>query len=255
MNKIQFFLIMIHVLITVKESERFPGKNRLLWGYTQAWVAQEMQGILEDVRVWVVGEVGPFLDLVPGRWRVLCFHEGDHGRLQALAEAEILKLCADEVDDGVEPVFVLCQLTQPLRRRGLLADMARCARAMGSAVSVTDVRRVAWREKPVPDKAVDRRPMCEVADASWVPCVDGACYAWLPGKSGESRQAGAPERGRMYNRAGWPVDVDERQDLPLGLELEWARLMVEGPGKMGEQWRTHEGRGRRASRIEGFFCI
>lgn len=230
---------MIHVLITVKESERFPGKNRLLWGYTQAWLAQEMQSIFEPVTVWVVGEVEPFLDLVPCRWHVMRMKEGDHGRLQEKAEGEILQQCPADAD-GMEPVFVLCQVSQPLRRRGLLAEMVRGARAMGSAVSVTYVRRIGWREKPVHDTAVDPRPMCEVADPCVVPCIDGACYSWLRGRCAESRAAGAPARGPMYNRTGWPDDVDNRQDMPLGLELEWARLMVEPPGEEGEQWRNNE---------------
>lgn len=225
---------MIHVLITVKESVRFPGKNRLLWGYTQAWLAQEMQGILEDVRVWVVGEVGPFRDLIPARWHMLSFHDGDHGRVQALAEAEILKLCADEEADGVEPVFVLCQLTNPLRRRGLLGDAVASARAAGAAVSYSLAPCLEWREAAVrlepasdDESRLAGRAFCEVAHGlpGCVAVLDGCIFAWTRGRCEDSRRFGGGAT-RVFNLQGALCDIDRRLDLPGGLELEWARLMV-----------------------------
>ena len=47
---------MIHVLITVKESKRFPGKNRLLAPFSILWLVNEIAYMEEDVKVYTVGE-------------------------------------------------------------------------------------------------------------------------------------------------------------------------------------------------------
>lgn len=206
---------MIHVLITAKESRRFPGKNGLLWEYTAAWVAAEAAGPAEPVRVWFAGEV-PEGVRVPRWWRVLELRGEDHHELQAAMERAVLEECGDEG----EPVFVLAQLTQPLRRRGLLGDVAYAARAWGAAASfcvgsVRDWRLVTgegWGE-PVDDVAR---------------YLDGALFAWRPGRLKDSWRPGVgfDRRGMVMNFRGDVCDVDAPGDLPLGLELAWARLML-----------------------------
>lgn len=46
---------MIHIQVTVKPSERFPGKNNLLWKYTYLWLLSEKSRIKEDISIYIVG--------------------------------------------------------------------------------------------------------------------------------------------------------------------------------------------------------
>lgn len=238
---------MIHVLITVKESERFPGKNRLLWGYTQAWLAQELQCINEPATVWVVGDESRFLDLVPERWRMLPLARPDHGELQQAAEDAIVSECGAE-DDWGPAVFVLCQLTNPLRRRELLWDCVRTARSSGTAVSYSLVPATRWREDAVHSvfdggapRELHGQLFCDVARTapSHVPCLDGCIFAWTRGHCEDSRRFSGDMR-RVFNRDGAICDIDISKDLPGGLELEWARLVLEAPGETVGQWQREQ---------------
>lgn len=206
---------MIHVLITSKESRRFPGKNGSLWEYTAAWLAAECMSSAEPVRVWFAGAV-PEGAKVPAGWRVLDVHAADHHELQQAMEDAVLAECGR---DGA-PVFVLAQLTQPLRRRGLLADVVYVCRAFGAAGTYCVGRLDEWRVVSCRGWGKPRDGVCRL--------MDGALFAWRPGRLEDSWRPGVPytRRGMVANYRGPVVDVDAPGDLPPALDAMWAKLML-----------------------------
>ena len=205
---------MIDVFVTAKESERFPGKNGLLWRFTEAWLAAEAGAAREGVRVWFAGDVPDGVRL-PRWWRALDLRAADHHALQQEMEREVLRRRSCEM-----PVFVLAQLTQPLRRRGLLEEVAAAARGFGAAATYCAGRLDGWRR-------VSADGWGEHADERGL-LMDGALFAWRPGRMNDSWRARVPwsRRGLVCNYAGPVVDVDERGDLPGWLDAAWAGLML-----------------------------
>jgi len=206
---------MIHILISVHPSRRLPGKNAALWPCTRAWLAQELLYLREPARVWAVGAPSELGEPLPPAWRAIPCATGSHlGDLQ-LAERAIAP-AADDV--CVQPL-----LTQPLRRRHLLADMAAAARERGSAVSCVRTRCEPWRVL-----AGNGAWGClAAADAAARPALlDGACYAWLPGRLADIFDPAAPH-ARVANFCGPLVDVDEAEDAPPWLPAAFAALLLE----------------------------
>lgn len=149
----------------LKDSKRFPGKNGLLWKYTWTWLERElretlMKGLRVTVRVLVAP--GKKIHGVP------CLEFDGQG--DRVPVDEVL----DVLDKPENTVFVLLQLTQPVRKRGLLfnavskvAAASSRGRFVESAVVWT---RDVWRWEPGA-KQIDAREDLEVI-------YDGALYAW-----------------------------------------------------------------------------
>lgn len=206
---------MLHVLLTVKPSRRFPGKNRLLWPYTYLWLLAEAAAMEEAVQLYVVGEAGEAPQPLPRGVRYLPIEQESHRRKVALAEEAI----APAADD----VLVLAQLTQPLRERGLLSRVAEMCRRSGQAtVTATAAETGAWRALGAEGAWTQtRRPATAL--------MDGALYAWQRGHAGDIFTATAPHAVVLRTRSTYVVDVDTPADLPPGLPAAWAELMTEEP--------------------------
>lgn len=205
---------MLHVLLTVKPSRRFPGKNRLLWPYTYLWLLAEAAAMEEAVQLYVVGEAGEVPQPLPRGVRYLPIEQESHRRKVALAEEAI----APAADD----VLVLAQLTQPLRERGLLSRVAEMCRRSGQAtVTATAADTHDWRVLTFEGEWSRR--------TDDVPCrlLDGALYAWQRGHAGDIFTAAAPHAVVLRTRSTYVVDVDTPADLPPGLPAAWAELMTE----------------------------
>ncbi len=201
---------MLHVLITVKPSTRYPGKNARLAGYTLAWLAWELLHEAEPVQVWTVGARAELPELLPPAWRHIECATGSHRGDIEHAEAVICPAAGD--------VLVLAQLTQPLRRRGLLHEVAACTREHGCTVTGCLGRQDDWR-------TLGEGGRWQPQKGQRVLLHDGALYGWLPGKVGAIFTPGA-EHGVVINYAGQPVDVDEAADMPLDLPGGFMRLLL-----------------------------
>lgn len=205
---------MIHVLITVKPSTRYPGKNARLAGYTVAWLAWEILHTEEAVQVYTVGARQELpRDLPPGWHHIGCSTGSHRGDIEH-AEAQIVTAPGD--------VMILAQLTQPLRRRGLLADVAEMARWHGCAVTACDFRRDEWRALSYSGAWNAHKGGREVLH-------DGALYGWQPGKVGMVFDA-TSDHGVVLNYAGAPVDIDTPGDEPLALSAHFAALLFQDYG-------------------------
>lgn len=210
---------MLHILLTVHPSTRLPGKNAALWPYTRAWLAQELLYLPEPARVWAVGTPSELGEPLPPAWRVIPCAAGSH--MGDLQQAE--RAIAPAADD----VCVLPQITQPLRRRHLLSDMAEAARECGSAVSCIRTRCEPWRM--LADSGAWGSHAA--ADAAARPALlDGACYAWLPGRVADIFDPAAPH-ARVINYDGPLVDVDEAADVPSWLASAFADLLLPAGGR------------------------
>lgn len=201
---------MIHVLITVKPSTRLPGKNARLAGYSVGWLAWELLHEVEPVQVWTVGSREELPGFLPPAWRHIECATGSHRGDIEHAEALIRPAAGD--------VLVLVQLTQPLRRRGLLHDVVARARERGCAVTGCLGRQEDWR-------TVERGGCWQGKKGQRVLLHDGALYGWQPGKAGAIFCAAA-EHGVVINYAGQPVDVDEAADMPGCLAGAWAEMLL-----------------------------
>lgn len=204
---------MIHVLLTVKPSLRYPGKNRKLWPFTYKWLLAEAGDTIEPVRLYVVGSADELPAPLPPAVRYLNILTGSHARDVEEAEAQIAPSATD--------VMVLAQLTQPLRERGLLHRAVDACRRSGRAtVTATPEETHAWREL---DGNGSWRPQVAV-DA---PLLDGALYAWPRGRSCDIFDPRAPHTVVERRRIRLIVDVDEAADVPPALAAAWAELMTE----------------------------
>lgn len=201
---------MIHALITVKPSTRFPGKNARLAGYSVGWLAWEILHEEESVQAWTVGCRAELPGFLPPGWRHIECATGSHRGDIEHAEAVIRPAAGD--------VLVLVQLTQPLRRRGLLHDVVARARERGSAVTGCLGRQEDWR-------TVQPGGRWQSQKGQRVLLHDGALYGWLPGKVEAIFSADAGH-GVVINYTGQPVDVDEPGDIPCSLAGAWAEMLL-----------------------------
>lgn len=200
---------MIHVLITVKPSTRCPGKNAELARYTVPWLANELLHTPEEVRVYTVGVRTELPDDLPQSWQHIECATGTHRGDVEYAEAQILPAAWD--------VLLLVQVTQPLRRRKLLADVAAMARRCGCAVTACKVRQGDWRTLTTRGSWADRK-------GPYALHHDGALYGWLPGKAALIFEPAA-EHGVVINYDGPVVDIDTAADVPPALTAAFAELL------------------------------
>lgn len=210
---------MLYVIIPVKRSSRFPGKNEVLAPYTRGWLAQELLYVPCSVAVYTVGrwEERPSCFPPPALWPH--FEADGRGGMQGDLELFTRAMMARDED----ALFVLCQLTQPLRERGLLTRAVELVRDEWQlpVVSGINSRTDGWR---VMDD--DGRHGAHAPDDARVIRLDGAVYAWR-GVEALLRIFDPNARKVVLERFAVPaVDVDWREDVPPALAAQWAELMV-----------------------------
>lgn len=203
---------MIHVLITVKESTRFPGKNRRLAPYTILWLLNEIAYLQESVQVYTVGERSQLPLRLPVGWQ----HISTNGKIHR----EDVEYAEQQIAPAAEDVMVLVQLTQPLREHSLLERAVRCIQAGHTAcVSAAEQPADAWRTvSPTgtwePKQKADRL------------IVDGQLYAWKPGHTAEIFNPQARHMVILSHHRWGLVDVDTPEDIPPALSSMAAELLL-----------------------------
>lgn len=205
---------MIHVLITVKPSVRFPGKNKRLFPYTAIWLHNEIANTEEAVRVYTVGERSELPEKLPTGWIHLDVLTGSHKG--DVVEAERL-IHPDRTAD----TLILLQVTQPLRRCGLLADMVKAAHGgeEKSAVSAALCEGSNWRFLTCNGKWDGFK-----THSSRSLRIDGACYAWRPGYAEAIFDANVPHA--TVQNLNMICDIDYEADIPLGINAIWAETVL-----------------------------
>lgn len=204
---------MIHVLITVKESERFPGKNRKLAPYTILWLLKEIAYHDEDVKVYTVGKRSELPFRLPSRWQHIQTATEGHLKDIELAEHQI----APQADD----IMVLAQLTQPLREHGLLERIVKAVRSKAkSAVTVSEITSHAWR-------TMQNGGMWHIKKAERHYILNGQLYAWKPGYAADIFNPQA-QHAMVLSEQGWGnVDVDFPGDMPPALSAMAGELLLQ----------------------------
>lgn len=204
---------MIHVLITVKESRRFPGKNRLLAPFSILWLVNEIAYIEEPVQVYTVGERTQLPLRLPVGWR--------HIRTAGEGHQSDIEFAEKKISPAVDDVLLLVQVTQPLREPGLIDKAVRAIRGGAeSCVSVTEQPDDTWRTVLGAghwgEKTMQRRHV-----------VDGQIYAWRPGHVSRIFSSGVNHTLISSAQCWGYVDIDSRGDLPPGLKAMAADLLLE----------------------------
>lgn len=208
---------MIHVFITVKESERFPGKNRFLAPYTITWLLNESAYIDDEVAVYTVGKRSELPLVLPKKWKHI--PTSCEGHLADLEYAESLIQPADG------DVCVLLQVTQPIREQYLLASAVDCIKAgnkccITASVHVEDT----WR-KIMQDGTWTCKNNSDYKESIFK--LNGQLYAWSPGNVGAIFDPSCPHRIIRTNSSWGIVDIDYKQELPPALSAMWAVTLLD----------------------------
>lgn len=203
---------MIHILITVKKSKRFPGKNRLLAPYTIAWILNETAYMEEQVQVYTVGERSELPLRLPVGWR--------HIRTACRNHKEDVETAESRIAPNAEDVMLLLQLTQPLREHGLLERAVHCIRAGHECcVSAAELPDNKWR-------LVDDNGSWSKKELGTQLLADGQLYAWRPGHSADIFNPQARHMVILSKHRWGLIDIDVADDMPPALDMMVAKLML-----------------------------
>lgn len=105
-------------------------------------------------------------------------------------------------------LYVLCQLTQPLRERGLLKRVIeQYKKNRKTIISATKVRDTRWR-------LVDKQGRWNTKTDDKVLLHDGVIYAWSDGHLGDIYDKDCPHDVIVSSDRIPLVDVDYQEDLP-----------------------------------------
>lgn len=204
---------MIHVLITVKESSRFPGKNRKLAPYTILWLLNEIAYMPEPVRVYTVGKRSELPLRSPEGWQHIATECRNHREDVEYAEQQINPHPGD--------VMVLVQVTQPLREHGILERSVRCIRTgHHCCVTATEYPEDAWRNvNPQGGTWEQKRNTTRLV-------ADGQLYAWAPGRAADVFNPQARHMLILTKHRWGTVDIDTQEDVPPALSAMAAELLL-----------------------------
>lgn len=208
---------MIHVFITVKKSERFPGKNRLLAPYTITWLLNESAYIDDEVAVYTVGKRSELPLVLPKKWKHIPTACEDH--LADLEYAESL------VHPAADDVCVLLQVTQPIREQYLLARAIDCIKAGNECCITASVHAEDTWRKIIQNGAWTCKHTNYYRDASFK--LNGQLYAWKPGNVSTIFDPSCPHKVLRTNSSWGIVDIDYKQELPPALASMWASVLLD----------------------------
>lgn len=208
---------MIHVFITVKESKRFPGKNRLLAPYTITWLLNEAAYIDDEVAVYTVGKRSELPLVLPKKWKHIPTACEDH-----LADLEYAESLIQPADGDV---CVLLQVTQPIREQYLLTRAIDCIEAGNECCITASVHaNDTWR-KIIQDGAWTCKHTNYYRDSIFK--LNGQLYAWKPGNVGVIFDPACPHKVLRTNSSWGLVDIDYKQELPPALDSIWASVLLD----------------------------
>ena len=192
-----------------KESVRLPNKNRILRRYTLQWLDHEIKSLGNEYEV----------EVIELRNSKVAVDTSDDHRLGYKITA---LFCPDEVsremrdliewsEDRTESsLIILLQLTQPMRRKGLLKDALRAIRDHDGYLVCSYVRQPfseAWR-------VISGNRWNETIrrdKEQYLDLYDGALYGWQ-GKNQRLLWDYEREKRLIYNYTGSLVDVDTIED-------------------------------------------
>lgn len=162
---------MVHVIITnAKQSERFPGKNEILLDYTLDYVAREAP---LSYNIWMVLREND--ENHQG-----CINFGSNHVLYAPRDEKyddhltLMRWITEYINDP-DGKYILLQLTQPVRRSGLLQDAVHNISEDNIVLSYTSWTDDSWRM--VDDGTLDNINMRD--DEMLHKFMDGSLYGWM----------------------------------------------------------------------------
>lgn len=209
---------MIHIIIPVKASRRFPRKNHMLAPYTVAWLACELLHLQEPYRVHIVGPSSerPAAFPPPETWP---HHPLEpRGMLEDMEEITHRIIRRDPA-----PLCIQLLLTQPLREPGLLRRVIAVSRAADPTLpTITATNRISttWRALDAQGAHGIHPPTAATRDI----LLDGAAYAWST-LTALRRIFDPAAPKNILERYGVPLcDIDYAEDLPPALSAQWAAL-------------------------------
>lgn len=204
---------MIHVLITVKESSRFPGKNHRLAPYTILWLLNEIAYMPDPVRVYTVGKRSELPLRLPEGWQHIPTECGNHKEDVEYAEQQINPQPGD--------VMVLTQVTQPLREHGVLERGVRCIRTgHHCCVTATECPEDEWRNvNPLDGTWEQKRNATRLV-------ADGQLYAWAPGHAPDIFNPQTQHMVILTKHRWGTVDINAPEDVPPALSAMATELLL-----------------------------
>lgn len=211
----------INILICdTKESERFPGKNDLLLDNTINWLLDEVQDFSEDenVHIWYISRVGSgFNDSFDFNNCHIVFSPDN-----SISDnhKELLQWF-DESYGKQDDVYVLLQLSQPIRRNGMLREAVDKVEDDNVVLSYTMWGSNAWR-------VVDNGTLEHESDRDddIHRFYDGAIYVWK-GNSAKIFDLKRQKKEWVHNYVGPVCDIDH--------PWEYERSYIKGLKNLSKQ--------------------
>jgi hypothetical protein len=205
---------MLHVFIPLKKSVRFPGKNARLAAYTRAWLAQELLYIPVPAAVWTVGDASERGDF-PFLWQHIPVSTGSQ-------QGDLAAACQHV--ESLTPqgnAYVLLQLTQPLRKRGLLRQVLAALAEQEPVITASRRPAADWRRLATAGSHAPH-PQDDIALH-----LDGQVYAWRTTAGLQAIYDPSAEKAIVDSGQSWGVcDIDYEADLPPALTSMAAHLLL-----------------------------
>lgn len=201
---------MVHILIAVKPSERFPNKNKILANYTIIWLLNEIAYLGEEAKVYTVGYRNELPETLPTNWQHFEYHNEDHQKVLEYAES-IIKPKDDDI-------LILAQLTQPIRRRGLLKDVIESTRQGKTTITACYDSNNNWR-------IVDKNGRWQTKSKNYCLFYDGALYGWKPRHILEVFDKDI-EHSVIINYNQTPIDIDYITNIPFGIDEMYLKMLL-----------------------------
>lgn len=193
----------IHIIIPVKQSHRYPGKNRALYGFTLQWLYQELLDNPElQYTLTIVGDPKevPYL---PENANILV--------TDCKSQYYDILTAARQYNEA--DIFVHLQLTQPVRQRGLLKKAIQAYLDTHiPVISATMMYDESWR---VLNKHGNWKGNCKDYDKK-VAHYDGAIYVWQPDNLKNVFNKDA-QHIVIIQDLPWLIDVDYKDDVPVNI--------------------------------------
>lgn len=201
----------LFITVPWKASKRFPGKNLLLWPYTVRYVADSLpavEGMFTDI-VWCIvarddGDTLPDIGAAAETAGIPLLVFKAHGS----SHMEDMWEWSESVGVSDGDVVIMLQVTNPVRRPGLLRDAAEAAADGGVVRTYTRCDNVSWLALDNPDS----RP-----DSPSVDVFDGALFA---ARGGDMSWVGTRDPRPctyIFNYSGPVCDVDTEDQFDTGL--------------------------------------
>lgn len=191
-----------------KESTRCPGKNRVLRSYTLRWIEEELKDLTShyDVSVYEIRDKSVAVDTSRDSdlsYRIHELYVSNVNEMKDLLKITDVKVMAD--------IFVLLQLTQPVRRLGALKEVLKAVEQYPSKLvtSYSEIEFESWR---IIRSGNWNEQVRHSKKGNCLNVYDGAWYGWMS-RNGSQIVFNREDSKKFVKNIDQVIDVDYPEQL------------------------------------------